>query len=107
MNALLLLDDGMAMTDVARVLYLDVRTVEEYRRLYETEGTLGVGALGYKGNPRVALNQDQVRALKAHMTRHFFLTSQAVCDYVLKEFKRSPRPTSSIRLMSSSVAPYI
>lgn len=86
MNALLLLDDGMPAADVARVLYLDVRTVEGYRRLYADTGVSGVGTLGYKGNPRTALTAEEIAALKDRMRAHVFLTAQEVCDYVSKEF---------------------
>jgi DNA-binding NarL/FixJ family response regulator len=51
MNVLLLLDDGWDAARVAEALFLDVRTVEDYRRLYKTSGASGVGALGYKGHP--------------------------------------------------------
>lgn len=99
MNALLLLDDGMATPDVARILYLDVRTVEEYRRLYQKEGTAGVGALGYKGNPREALSAEKIVALKSRMTTHFFLTAQEVCAYVLKEFNVSFTPNAMTKFL--------
>ncbi len=86
MNALLLLDDGVVPAVVARMLYLDERTVEEYRRLYEAQGTSGVGALGYKGRPFSTMREEEVAALKAHMAERMYMTSQALCDYVARAF---------------------
>ena len=37
-NALLLLDDGMAPIDIARVLYLDEETIRSWKRSFESDG---------------------------------------------------------------------
>ena len=37
-NALLLLDDGFAPIDVARVLYLDEETIRVWKRGFESDG---------------------------------------------------------------------
>ena len=47
-NALLLLDDGLAAEEVARVLYLDDETVRDWRRGYVCRGPSSIGLKGYK-----------------------------------------------------------
>ncbi len=99
MNALLLLDDGMAVAAVARVLYVDARTVEEYRRLYKTGGASGVSALGYKGNPFSVMTAEETAALKAHMAGQVYMTSQAVCDHILEECGHVYTPNAMTKLL--------
>jgi transposase len=86
MNVLLVLDDGWDVARVAEALFLDGRTVEEYRRLYEASGASGVGTLGYKGHPFSQMTAAELTALKAQLTEQMYLTSQAVCAYVEKTF---------------------
>ena len=52
MNALLLLDDGWAAERVAAALFIDVETVREHRRLYETSGVTGIERLNYQAANR-------------------------------------------------------
>lgn len=99
MNALLLLDDGWSCLRVAGALFLDERTVDEYLRLYRTEGASGIGALRYKGNPSGLLNEAQIAALKAHMAGRMFMTSAAVCAHVKQEFDRVYTPNAMTKLL--------
>jgi len=50
MNALLLLDNGWAVERVADALFIDVETVREHRRLYQSSGIVGVERLKYEGS---------------------------------------------------------
>jgi DNA-binding CsgD family transcriptional regulator len=75
MNVLLLLDDGIATAIIARMLYLDERTVDEYRRLYETQGASGIHRLGYKGRPGGLMRDEDIAVLKAHMAEQMYMTS--------------------------------
>lgn len=99
MNALLLLDDEIAPAVIARMLFLDERTVEEYRGLYETSGASGVSALGYKGNPFSTMSDEEIAALKAHMAGHLFMTSHAVCAHVKKIFNHDYTPNAMTKLL--------
>jgi hypothetical protein len=45
MNTLLLLDDGWAAERVAEVLFIDVETVREHRRLYQASGDAAKGSV--------------------------------------------------------------
>src|ERR1700752_765943 len=62
-NALLLLDDGLSCTEVAKVLYLDDDTIRDWYRLYEERGVSGLAEFGYKGRAceLTAAQQDAVR----------------------------------------------
>jgi hypothetical protein len=67
MNVLLLLDDEWDVARVAKALFLDIRTGEEYRRLYKASGASGDGTLGYNGHPFSQMMAAELFALKAHM----------------------------------------
>jgi transposase len=99
MNALLLLDDGWEVARVAEALFLDVRTVEEYRRLYKASGAFAIGTLGYKGHPFSQMAEPELFALKAHMAEQMYMTSQAVCAYVEKTFGRVYTPNAMTKLL--------
>jgi len=99
MNVLLLLDDGWDAARVAEALFLDPRTVEEYRRLYEASGASGVGTLGYKGHPFSQMTAAELIALKAHLAEQMYLTSQAVCAYVEKTFGPIYTPNAMTKLL--------
>jgi transposase len=99
MNVLLLLDDGWDVTRVAEALFLDVRTVEEYRRLYKASGASGVGTLGYKGHPFRQMTAPELFVLRAHLAAQMYLTSQAVCAYVEKTFSQVYTPNAMTKLL--------
>jgi transposase len=99
MNALLLLDDGVVPGIVARMLFLDERTVAEYRQLYGTRGAAGVSALGYKGNPNRTMPVVEAEALKAKLRTQIFMTSQAVCAWVLESFGHAYTPNAMTKLL--------
>lgn len=70
MNTLLLLDDGWAAERVAEVLFIDVETVREHRRLYQASGVTGVERLKYEGS-EPDLNAGQLKALGAELDSTF------------------------------------
>lgn len=82
MNALLLLDDGWSGGQVAQALYLDERTVAEYRAVYEAGGRGAVGALGYAGRKSDKLTAAQMAELKAHLRDRLHLTAAQACATV-------------------------
>ena len=99
MNALLLLDDAVAAGVVARMLFLDERTVAEYRQLYVTQGAAGVSALGYKGNPNSTMAAAEIEVLKARLRAQIFMTSKAVCAWVLETFGHAYTPNAMTKLL--------
>lgn len=99
MNALLLLDDGWDHDEVAVALFLDERTITEYKNLYATQGAVGVKTLGYQGNPGGALTDADIKTLKTQMTAHMFLTAHAVCAYVQQTFCKTMTPNAMTKLL--------
>jgi transposase len=66
-NALVLLDQGMSCSDVAKVLLLDDDTVRIWYRLYEEDGIEGLASFGYGGSVcRLSDQQTWVGGLWAH-----------------------------------------
>lgn len=49
-NALVLLDEGMSCTAVAKVLLLDDDTIRTWHRLYQEDGIEGLASFGYEGS---------------------------------------------------------
>ncbi len=99
MNALLLLDDGVAASVIARMLFLDERTVVEYRQLYAARGAAGVSALDYRGNPNSAMSAAGIEALRSRLKTQIFMTSQAVCAWVLEAFGLAYTPNAMTKLL--------
>ena len=85
MNTLLLLDDGWAAERVAEVLFIDVETVREHRRLYQASGVTGVERLKYEGS-EPDLNAGRLKALGAELDAHLYTTAKAVCVFVKRTF---------------------
>src|ERR1700761_5372393 len=98
MNALLLLDDGWTAERVAAALFIDVETVREHRRLYETAGVGGLERLNYQGSDP-ALSEVQLDALKAELDAHLYMTAKAVCDFVQRSFAVAYTPNAMTKLL--------
>jgi len=70
---------------VAEVLFIDVETVREHRRLYRASGVTGVERLKYEG-AEPALNTEQLEALGAELDARLYVTAKAVCGFVARTF---------------------
>jgi transposase len=81
----LLLDDGWAAERVAEVLFIDVDTVHEHRRLYQASGVTGVEPLKYEG-AEPSLDAEQLKALGAELDDRLYMSAQAVCAFVERTF---------------------
>ena len=99
MNALLLLDDGWAAERVAAALFIDVETVREHRRLYQTAGVAGVLRLHYEGS-EPALSPDQLVALGAELDARLYLTAKAVAEFVRQTFGVDYTPHAMAKLLN-------
>lgn len=85
MNTLLLLDDGLCISEVARVLYLDEGTVRAHQGLYLTEGRGGVERLDYAGGQPL-LTPDELAVLKSHVREQLYMSAKAVAAWVRERF---------------------
>jgi transposase len=85
MNVLLLLDDGLSMAEIARVLYLDEGTVRAHRELYEREGRAGIERLAYEGRaPEMSARQEQI--LVAHFSGRVVANAKEFCAFSKARF---------------------
>jgi transposase len=98
MNTLLLLDDGWAAERVAEVLFIDVETVREHRRLYQASGVTGVGQLKYEG-AEPALSPEQFEALAAELDSTLYMTAKAVCAFVERTFGVNHTPHAMAKVL--------
>jgi transposase len=98
MNTLLLLDDSWAAERVAEVLFIDVETVREHRRLYQASGVIGVERLKYEG-AEPSLNAEQLKALGAELDTHLYMTAKAVCAFVERTFDVTYTPHAMAKLL--------
>jgi transposase len=83
-NALVLLDQGMSCSDVAKVLLLDDDTVRTWYRLYEEDGIEGLASFGYEGSA-CRLSDQQQDQLKAWITETLPRTTCEVGAWIENE----------------------
>lgn len=98
MNAILLLDDGWAAERVAEALFIDAETAREYRKLYETSGTAGLGQLKYQG-AAPALTPEQCTLLGAELDDRLYMTAKAVCAFVSRTFAVTYTPHAMAKVL--------
>jgi transposase len=83
-NALVLLDQGMSCSDVAKVLLLDDDTVRSWHQLYEEDGIEGLASFGYEGSA-CRLSDTQQDELKSWITETLPRTTGAVGAWIENE----------------------
>lgn len=98
MNTLLLLDDGWAAERVAEVLFIDVETVREHRRLYQASGVTGVERLKYEG-AEPSPNADQLKALGIELDGRLYMTAKAVSAFVGQTFSVIYTPHAKAKVL--------
>jgi transposase len=76
-NMLLLLDDGWEITAIAKVLYLDIFTVNSVFKRYKDEGVPSLYAADITGRP-TKLNSEQLEVLSNHLETACLSTSHEV-----------------------------
>jgi transposase len=84
-NALVLLDQGMSCSNVAKVLFLDDDTIRSWHRLYQQDGFDGLVSFGYDGSA-CRLSDPQQDELKAWITETLPRTTSAIGAWIEKEF---------------------
>jgi transposase len=94
-NALVLLDQGMSCSDVAKVLFLDDDTIRTWYQLYQKDGFDGLASFGYDGSACRLSDQQQDR-LKAWITETLPRTTCEVGAWIEKEFAISYESRSGL-----------
>jgi len=83
-NALVLLDDGMSYTAIAKVLLVDDDTIRTWYALYQEEGIEGLASFGYEGSA-CRLSDEQQDKLKAWITGTLPRTTRAIGAWIEQE----------------------
>jgi transposase len=84
-KAILLIADGFTYTQIEKILLLDERTLNRYKRIYREQGIDGLTANNYQGR-QYKLSEEQIRQLKRELDSRLYSTAEEVCEYVRKTF---------------------
>jgi len=83
-NALVLLDDGMSYTAIAKVLLVDDDTIRTWHALYLDEGIEGLASFGHEGSA-CRLSDEQQDKLKAWITETLPRSTRAIGAWIKQE----------------------
>jgi transposase len=97
-NALVLLDDGMNCSAVARVLLLDDDTIRTWYRLYQEDGVEGVGSFGYEGSA-CRLSSAQRAHLVTWITATLPRSTREIGAWIAQEFGVSYQGRSGLVML--------
>ena len=84
-KAILLITDGFTYSQIEKILLLDERTLNRYKKIYSDEGIDGLVANNYQGK-QCTLSDEQLERLKQELNSKLYATAEKVCDYVRKTF---------------------
>ncbi|MDR2446422.1 MAG: helix-turn-helix domain-containing protein [Treponema sp.] len=85
-KAILLMAQGFTCAEIERILLLDERTLNRYKRLYRNEGIDGLAANNYQGSS-CKLSGEQTKELRRELDSKIYRTAEEICEYVWKRFK--------------------
>jgi transposase len=85
-KAILLMAQGFTYEEIEKILLLDERTLNRYKKVYRNEGIDGLVANNYQGKSS-KLSDEQINELRAELDANLYQTAEEVCEYVLKRFK--------------------
>jgi len=84
-NALVLLDDGMSCTAIARVLFIDDDTIRSWYQLYQEDGIEGLAGFGHEGGI-CHLTAEQQDKLKAWISATLPRSTREVGAWIAREY---------------------
>jgi transposase len=84
-KAILLLADGFTYQQIERILLLNERTLNRYKKIYNERGIDGLVENNYQGR-YCKLNEEQIDILKQELRETLYSTSESICKFVLKTF---------------------
>jgi transposase len=84
-KAVYLLSRGKTPEEIAEVLMLDIDTIGNYRKRYETAGVSGLLKNNYLGSEPM-LSCSEIKELTAHLEVQTYLTVEAIAEYVKQTY---------------------
>ena len=84
-KTILLIADGFTYTQIEKILLLDERTFNRYKKIYIEKGIDGLVENNYQGR-QCNLSEKQIEQLKQELESKLYSTAEEVCDFVEKTF---------------------
>ena len=84
-KAILLIADGFTYQQIEKILLIDERTLNRYKKIYIEQGIDGLVANNYQGK-HCKLSDEQIKHLKQELDSKLYLTAESICEYVYKAF---------------------
>jgi len=81
-KAVLLRDEGMSVTEIARVLFLSDEAIRKHLADYESKAKLTTA----NGGSEPKLGEDQTKKLLVHLDEKIYVDVKDICDYVWVTF---------------------
>ncbi len=81
LHAIILYDDGLSISKIASLFYLDEETIRSYIESFKNEGLPDLKIFRYKVK-QTHLNKEQLDELKLHLSGKIYLKSEDICRYV-------------------------
>ncbi|MFK7873244.1 MAG: IS630 family transposase [Oligoflexales bacterium] len=84
-RVILLIDEGRRYSDIATFLFLDEKTIRNWKRRYEEGGVEKLVNDGYMGRASL-LDDEQIKLLGEHLSTRIFTTTRQIVIFVKSEF---------------------
>ena len=84
-KTILLIADGFTYTQIEKILLLDERTFNRYKKLYIEKGIDGLVENNYQGK-QCRLSEEQIEQLKQELDSKLYATAEEVCGFIKKTF---------------------
>ena len=85
LHVIILYDDGLSISKIASLFYLDEETIRSYIESFRNDGMPDLKIFRHKGKQH-QLNKEQLDELKLHLSSKIYLKSKDVCSYVLTAY---------------------
>jgi transposase len=97
-KAILLIADGFTYQQIQKILMLDERTLNRYKKIYNELGIDGLIANNYQGR-QCKLSEEQIKQLKQELDSQLYATAESVCEYVFKRFSIHYTPQGMVQTL--------
>ena len=84
-KAILLIADGFTYEQIEKILLLNERTLNRYKKIYKEQGIDGLVENNYQGR-QCNLTETDIEILKQELNTTLYTSAESVCNYVLKTF---------------------